>query len=219
MRALLVRRVDRVSIPAVLSIMRVILVLLIASAGGMVSAAQAQMDYYARLGLTVSSKLLTDDVIEEIDTRQDLAPTLAVGASLPMAPSYTAGLEATLTSSGYHSIEQDVETDLGTLRTGTIMLGLAGPVWRRLGWRAGAGLIQYWPAEDQGIFLRGGTTRFLAGAGVDYRPHLLSRWDLLASLRYDFHRFTTDELKARGFFGSQGVQRVSLTIGLGRALR
>ena len=38
----------------------------------------------------------------------------------------------------------------------------------------------------------------------------------MASLRYDFHRFTTDELQARGFSQSQGVQRVSATVGLAR---
>ena len=83
-------------------------------------------------------------------------------------------------------------------------------------WRAGVGLLRYWPANEQGIFLRGGSTRFLVGAGVDYRRPVFPRWDLMASLRYDFHRFTTDELAARGFSGTQGVQRLSLTLGLGR---
>jgi hypothetical protein len=46
---------------------------------------------------------------------------------------------------------------------------------------------------------------------------LLNGWDLMLSLRYDFHRFTTDELKARGFTGGQSVQRVSASVGLARA--
>jgi len=75
------------------------------------------------------------------------------------------------------------------------------------------------PTEDRGIFLRGGTTRFLAGAGVDYRRPILTQWDLMASLRYDFHRFTTAELEARGFSQSQGVQRIGVTIGLAKGLR
>jgi hypothetical protein len=199
--------------------MRAILVLLLMLPAAKVSDAHSQLDYYARLGVTVATKLLADDVIEEIETHQDLAPTLAFGATLPIAPTYSAGLEATITSSGYHSSEEDVETDLGTLRTGTLVLNLDGPVWRRINWRAGLGLIRYWPAEDEGIFLRGGSTRFLAAAGVDYRPELMSQWDLMVSLRYDFHRFTTEELEARSFTGSQGVQRVSLSLGLARAHR
>jgi hypothetical protein len=199
--------------------MRAILVLFLALPTVRLSVAQSQTDYYARLGITFATKLVTDDVIQEVDTRQSLAPTLVLGASLPIAPTYTAGLEATLTTSRYHSTEQNQDTDLGTLRTGSVLLGLEGPVRRRVGWRAGAGLIRYWPAEHSGIFLRGGTTRFLAGAGLDYRRLLLAHWDLMVSLRYDFHRFTTGELEARRFTGSQGVQRISASIGLARARR
>jgi hypothetical protein len=182
-----------------------------------VAALQAQVDYSARLGLTIATKLLRDVVIEQVEVRQSLAPTLALGASLPIAPLYRAGLEATLTTSGYHSSEGNTETDLGTLRTGSVVLGLDGPIWRRVRWRAGAGLIRYWPTEDSGIFLRGGSTRFLAGGGVDFRPPVSARWELMVSLRYDWHRFITEELQARGFNGSQAVQRVSATIGLARA--
>jgi hypothetical protein len=196
--------------------MRAIFALIIVLATIRVAPAHSQLDYYARLGLTASTKLLSDNVVQEIETRPDLAPTLALGASLPIAPAYSAGLEASITSSGYQSSEQGVDTDLGTLRTGSVLLNLAGPVWQRVGWRAGAGLIRYFPSEDQGIFLQGGTTRFLAGAGLDYRPRLSSNWEFMVSLRYDFHRFTTEELEARNFSGHQGVQRVSASIGLAR---
>jgi hypothetical protein len=199
--------------------MRNLLALLVLFAATPLSVAQSQTDYYARLGLTFSTKLLQDDVVQEIETQQSLAPTLALGVSLPIAPTVTAGLEGTLASSGYHSSEQGVETDLGILRTGSLLLNLAGPIVAPLGWRAGLGLIQYWPQEEEGIFLRGGSTRFLAGAGLDYRPRLLTNWDLMVALRYDFHRFSTEELQARGFTGSQGVQRISASVGLARAHR
>jgi hypothetical protein len=179
----------------------------------------AQTDFYGRLGVTFATKLLKDDILQEIDVQQSLAPTLALGVSLPFTPQYSAGLEATLASSGFHSTENASETDLGTLRTGSIMLGLEGPVYQRVRWRAGVGLLSYLPSEDSGIFLQGGSTRFLAGAGLDYRHPVMSRWDLMASLRYDFHRFTTDELVTRGFSGTQGVQRVSASIGLARGRR
>lgn len=197
--------------------MRVISAVLIALPAWATSGLQAQTDYYARLGLTYSTKLMRDRIFQEIEVRTGLAPTLMVGASLPFAPRYRAGIEAALTTSGYESQEQGVDSDLGTLRTFSATLGLHGPIARRVGWRAGVGLLRYWPTEDQGIFLRGGTTRFLAGAGIDYRPSVMTNWDLMISLGYDFHRFTTEELRARGFGGSQGVQRVSATIGLARA--
>jgi hypothetical protein len=184
-----------------------------------VSPAAAQADFYGRLGVTFATTLVKDDILQEIDVQQSLAPTLALGVSLPFTPHYSAGLEATITSSGFHSSENGSDTDLGTLRTGSIMLGLEGPVWQRLQWRAGAGLLSYLPSEDSGIFLQGGSTRFLVGAGLDYRHPVMSKWDFMASLRYDFHRFTTDELVTRGFSGTQGVQRVSVSVGLARGRR
>jgi hypothetical protein len=100
-----------------------------------------------------------------------------------------------------------------------VSLGLHGPIATRLHWRAGVGLLGYWPTEEQGIFLRGGTAKFLAGAGIDYRHPILPQWELMASARYDFHRFNTEELEARGFSQSQGVQRISVTVGLARGSR
>jgi hypothetical protein len=199
--------------------MRAIAILLTVLLCTGVQAMQAQVDYYGRLGATFATPLVRDVIIDEVEVRQSLAPTVVLGASLPIAPLYRAGLEATVTSSGYHSREAGSSFGLGTLRTGSVILGLDGPIAQGIRWRAGVGVIGYWPTQDRGIFLRGGTTRFLAGAGADYRRAVMSQWDLMVSLRYDFHRFTTDELKARGFSQSQGVQRVSLTLGLARGGR
>jgi preprotein translocase subunit Sec61beta len=200
--------------------MRATLPLLVLIIAGGAPALHAQVDYNARLGVTWTTALLRDAVINEIEVRQKLAPTLVLGAAFPIAPLYRAGLELALATSGYQSKETSGFTvDLGTVRTGAITLGLDGPIFPGLGWRAGAGLLRYWPTDDQGIFLRGGTTRFLAGAGIDYRHSALPQWDVVASLRYDFHKFTTDELQARGFSQSQGVQRIAATIGLARGRR
>ena len=197
--------------------MRVILALstVLPTAGA--SSLHAQVDYFARLGITYATALVEDRIVDDqIDVRARLAPTLALGAALPIAPLYRAGLEATVTTSGYRSTENGSETELGTLRTGSITLGLDGPIASNVRWRAGVGLIAYWPGEERGIFLRGGTRRFLAGAGLDYRRPIMAKWELMASLRYDVHRFTTDELQARGFGQNQGVQRVSASLGLAR---
>jgi hypothetical protein len=183
------------------------------------STSHAQADYYARLGLTGSTKLVRDRLFQEIEVRPGLAPTLVLGAALPFTPTYRAGVEATLTRSGFEAREQDTDSDLGTLLTSALVLGLEGPIARRLGWRGSVGLIRYWPSQEEGIFLQGGSTRFLVGGGIDFRPAVMQKWDLMMSLRYDFHRFTTEELATRRFTGSQGVQRVSASIGLARARR
>lgn len=195
-----------------------ILLLALALTAG-VSSLRAQTEYYARLGAVGTSNLLRDVIVNEITVRQSIAPMLAVGASFPIsARGYRAGVEGTLTSGKFHSRESGSNTDLGTLRTASLMVDLEGPIQRELSWRAGLGVLQYWPKDKEGIFATGGPARFLAGAGVDYRRPVLPKWDLMASVRYDWHRFTTDELDQRGFTQSQGVSRVSLSVGLSRSV-
>lgn len=199
--------------------MRVILAAVFVASAPSGPGLQAQVDYNARLGVSWTTALVRDDIVEEVELRQKLAPTLVLGASLPIAPRYRAGLEATLTSSGYRAAETGTSTDLGTVRTGSVTLGLHGPISETFRWRAGVGLLGYLPKDERGIFLRGGTTRFLVGAGIDFRRPVSSQWEMMVSLRYDFHRFTTEELQGRGFSQSQGVQRVSATVGLARGGR
>jgi hypothetical protein len=179
----------------------------------------AQASYFVRLGAVGASRLLRDFITSPITVRQSVAPMVAVGGSLPFGTGYRAGVEATVASSKFHSTENGADTDLGTLRTGSLTAFLEGPVYERLRWHAGLGGITYWPADETGIFARGGTTRFLAGAGADYRYPVDPRWDLIASARYDYHRFSTKELEARGFSHSQAVGRVSLSVGIARGLR
>lgn len=192
----------------------ILALLLPASATGL----SAQADYYARVGAIGAGTLLRDVIVSEITVRQSIAPMVALGGSVPISPGYRAGLELAFASGGFHSDEGGTETDLGTLRTGSVLLNLEGPITGPFRWRAGLGAIQYWPADEEGMFAQGGPTRLLAGGGADYRRPVLARWDLLASVRYDYHRFTTDELERRGFANSQGVSRVSLSVGLGRSL-
>jgi hypothetical protein len=180
----------------------------------------AQSEYHLRVGAVGATNLLRDVIVTEVTLRQSIAPMVAFGGSLPIGPrGYRANLEGTLASGSYHSKQNGSSSHLGTLRTATLMLGLDGPAWWKLRWRAGLGVIRYWPADDEGIFLDGGSTRFLAGAGADYRRPLTRRWDLMTTLWYDFHRFSTRTLEARGFSQAQTVSRFSLSIGVSRGLR
>jgi hypothetical protein len=182
-------------------------------------ALEAQTDYYARVGVVGAGTLLRDVLATEISVRQGIAPMVALGAGLPIARVYRAGVEVTLASGGFDAEQDGSETDLGTIRTASVLAGLDGPIWNTLRWRVGLGGLFYLPSEDSGIFLQGGPMRFLAGAGVDWRRPVLTSWDLMVSARYDFHRFTTDELERRGFSQTQGVSRVSLSVGIARGIR
>jgi hypothetical protein len=190
--------------------------LLLAAGSGVLN---AQTDYYARVGVVGASTLVRDVLGTEITVRQAIAPMAAIGASMPISPGYRAGIEATVASGGFDAEQDGSETDLGTLRSGSVLVGLDGPIWKTVRWRVGLGGLFYWPSEESGIFLQGGPIRFLAGAGADWRRPVMPSWDLMVSARYDFHRFTSDELKTRGFSQAQGVSRISLSIGLARGLR
>jgi hypothetical protein len=179
----------------------------------------AQTDYYLRLGAIGASDLLRDGIVNEITVRQSIAPLLVLGGSIPLKRGYRAGIEGMLSSGGFHSTERGVETSLGTLRTASLQLGLSGEIARPVRWWISLGGLFYLPKDDEGIFLQGGTTRLVAGGGLDWRKPILPRWDIMTSARYDFHRFTTEELKNRGFGQSQGISRISLSIGIARGLR
>jgi hypothetical protein len=183
------------------------------------TALSAQTDYYLRLGAVGASDLLRDAIVSEIKIRQSIAPLLVLGGSLPLSRGYRAGVEGSLSSGKFHSTESGTETDLGTLRTASLQLDLTGPVAGEFRWWMGLGGLFYLPKNDEGIFLQGGTTRLLAGVGADWRKSVLPRWDIMASLRYDFHRFITGELKTRGFAQSQGISRISLSLGIARRIR
>jgi hypothetical protein len=194
----------------------ILLLALLLPAGA--SGLPAQTIYYARLGAIGTSNLLRDVIVNEITVRPSIAPLLALGAALPIGSrGYRVGLEGTLTSGKFHSTESGVETDLGTLRTGSVILQVDAPLYRHLRWVAGLGAIKYWPKDREGIFREGGKVRFLAGAGADYRRPVLAKWDFMTSLRYDWHRFTTDQLVLRGFSQTQVVSRISLSVGLSRS--
>ena len=173
---------------------------------------------HARLGLTGATDLVTDRITQEITVRQDPAPTLLLGASLPVSPRLNAGLELSLGTGGLDATEGGESTDLGTLRTATITVGLEGPLVWQLRWRAGVGVLKYWPSEDTGIFLLGGPTDYVLMAGADYRRVLDADWSIVAGVRYDYHRFTTDALEARGFSQSQQVHRFGILIGVARSI-
>jgi hypothetical protein len=180
--------------------------------------AAAQGTYYLTLGAAGATKLVEDEIIAPIEVRQSVAPAIIAGAALSAFPGYRAGLELEFASGGFHATENGVTTDLGTVRTVAATLGLDGPVVSRVRWRVGTGLIRYMPSDDQGIFLQGGTTRWIAGLGAEYRhPLKPGRWDLLGLLRYDIHPFLTDELQARGFSQARYVHRLTLSVGIARA--
>ena len=194
-----------------------LLVLLLVSAA---APAHAQLDYYGRIGATGSSPLVRDVLFEPFETSQGIAPTLVAGVSVPVGTDNRLGVEGSFVTGSLRASPEDggEDVDLGRLTTLSAMANAEGSISGPFRWRIGIGLIKYLPSEEAGLFAQGGPVRYFVGGGLDFRRPTFADWDLMISARYDFHRFTTEELRDRGFTQAQGVQRGSLTFGLARSL-
>lgn len=180
----------------------------------------AQTHYYARLGPVYSTRIVRDVLYEPVVTKPGLAPTLFAGFGVPFGSNYRGGVEVSLGRAGLSTSTPDTpnapSTDLGGVWQGSAMVMMDAPIRSRLRGRAGIGAIRYMPSDDDGMWAQGGTTRMLFGAGLDYEMPASSSWNVMLSARYDYHRFTTAELRSRGFRLEQPVNRLSLSVGLAR---
>lgn len=171
----------------------------------------------ARLGATWTSTLLEDVIVSPIKVKAGIAPTLSLTASIPVGARYRMGLEGVFSTGSVHATENGQETDLGSLRTGSLMLMAEGPLMvKDFFWRAGVGVIKYLPSEKEGIFLQGGPSRLAGNFTVEYRRVIRTGWEGIGALRYGYQSFMTDELKSRGFTRAQAVHRVGLEAGVAR---
>jgi hypothetical protein len=183
------------------------------------AAAAQTTDYYLRAGVSGATALVRDAIRTELHVEQGIAPALALGVGLPLGTRYRAGVELGATIGGLTATEtNEADRDLGSVRTASALAYLEGGLFPGVRWRGGLGGITY-GGGDAAMFDGGSGVRLLAGGALDWRRPALASADLTVSLRYDFHRFTTAALRARGFGGAQGVSRVALTVGLARGAR
>lgn len=177
----------------------------------------AQVDFTARAGVTWSSTLVEDEIAASgpITVKAGIAPTLVLGASLPATATNRVSLELAFARSDATVEDDSGDHDLTTLGTVGVSLGFDGPLASGVRWRLGLGALNYLPAEEVGVFREGGPWRWMAGGGLDWAQKLSESLDLVAAIRYDYHRFTTDALEAQGFANPEGVHRVALTVGVG----
>jgi hypothetical protein len=176
----------------------------------------AQVEVAALLGVTGSSSLVNDQIVQDIELKPALAPTFFLSASLPVATRLRASLDLSYGSSSADLTESGTASaDVGSIGVLTAAAALSGPMVSRLGWRLSLGVLQYMPSEDAGVFRDGVPLAALFGAGLDWRQPLSDRWTGLIGLRYDFHLFTTPALETAGFSGSQQVSRFGVALGAG----
>jgi hypothetical protein len=173
-----------------------------------------QARYAASFGVTAGTPLVEDQIFQAVRVGQQLAPTFTLGVSLPVSARERAGLEVALGFGRTRIRETGLpDADGPGYRTLSITGGIEGPIIDRLSLRGGAGVLKYLP-DDAGIFRGGGPLLFLLSGGADYRLPMRGRIGLVARLRYDYQRFSTNALEAAGFARSQDVHRLGFGLGV-----
>lgn len=176
--------------------------------------ASGQARYTATIGLTAGTHLVEDRVFQNISVAQKLAPTATLGISFPVSARERAGLEVALAFGSARIKEAGLPAAEGpAFRALSVTGGVEGPVLPGLSYRGGAGLLKYLP-DDAGIFRGGGPLLLLLTGGADYRFPMRGGLGLVARLRYDYQRFSSDALESAGFSRSQDVHRIGLGLGI-----
>jgi hypothetical protein len=188
--------------------------LALALAGALPVPLVGQARYTATVGATGGTKLLHDRIFQDIRIAQTIAPTLTVGATLPVSKRERVGLEVSLGSARARTIETGFPTvDGPAFRTLGVTLGVDGPLFSRFTYHGAAGLVKYF-ADKKQIFRQGGPMLLVLVAGADYHLPMRGPVGFLARIRYDYQRFSTDELRATGFTRTQDVHRIGIGLGL-----
>ncbi|HWA57133.1 MAG TPA: hypothetical protein VG692_07765 [Gemmatimonadales bacterium] len=170
----------------------------------------AQARYSFGAGATGGTKLATDRIFQDIDITQRIAPTFTLGASLPVSARERAGIEVSLGFGKTRIKEEGFSAYDGvSYKTLGFTVGADGPMLKKLRYRFGAGLTKYL-ADKEGIFRQGGPLLLTLTLGSDYPVITSGKVGLVARLRYNYQRFSTDELRSIGFSRTQDVHQLGL---------
>ena len=181
--------------------------------------AGAQRTMRLALGVTRSTDLARDAVLDNTALKLGLAPSATVGLAFPInaAGTYRLVMEAAYGTSKMTATDSTGGTsDLGSVATITVRAMLDGRVRGALRWQAGAGILFYRPASRSGVFLNGAPHRYLVTGGMSWTHPLTADLNLLLLGRYSFQEFITPILVTRGYSSYQSVHRLGLHVGVER---
>jgi hypothetical protein len=168
-------------------------------------------------GATYGTDFMKDFIVEPINVRQSLSPTVTLAVLRTLRSGYRVGLEAR-----YATGDQEVSTDGSTdkvagLTTVAISLLADGPIRGALRWEAALGMLRYRPETESGVFSDGNVGPILVGAGASWSSAVGSTMTVVVSARYDFHKFSTPKLSAASYTGGQATHRAGIALALERS--
>ena len=179
--------------------------------------AGAQTTARVTAGVTGGTALVHDELGGPISLGAGRPVTIALAITHPIGAKYRLLIEGRVGRANVNVDDSGVQSDLESLTTVGAMLLVDGPFAGAFRWEIGAGVLSYRPADQRGVFLQGGPSPWLLGAGLSWsRPTGGSGLRLLANARYDFHQFQTRQLESRGYSQYRTVHRVGLGVGIER---
>lgn len=174
----------------------------------------AQTRYSFGVGLTGGTKLLEDRIFEDITVNQKPAPTFTLGVSTSVSAKERAGVELAL-GLGQSEIKEAGQPTIDgpDFKTVGLSVGVDGPIVKMLRYRIGAGLLKYFP-DKEAFFRQGGPLLLTLALGADVPVYRAGALGFVGRVRYDYQRFSTDELRTAGFARTQDVHRVGVGLAI-----
>jgi len=179
--------------------------------------AAAQVRIGLRAGMTGSSTLVTDSIVQSISARPAPAPNLGftLENDLDSAWRVSLGFSTSWSQLSRRSVDSTEKIVPLTVWTPTVSLArvLPGSIIAR----ATIGAVAYDPDHTDGNLFSGGAPILpLVGFGVGTERTVGNGLRMILELDYDLHQFTTTRLRDDGFSGAQTVHRLTLSLTLSR---
>ncbi|MSR06464.1 MAG: hypothetical protein EXR93_05265 [Gemmatimonadetes bacterium] len=179
--------------------------------------ATAQLRIGLRAGVTGSSALVTDSIVQRISARTAPAPNLGFTLENDLDSLWRVALGFSTSWAHLSRHSGDSSEVIVPLTVWTPTLSLSRVMLRSIVARASIGAIAYDPDHTDGNLFSGGAPILpLVGFGLGTERTAGNGLRMIIELAYDLHRFTTTKLRDDGFSGAQSVHRLTLSLTLSR---
>jgi hypothetical protein len=177
-------------------------------------AGDAQMFVELKGGALLGTPLVRDSIVQAFTIVPSIAPTVAVAAGTQLSDLYSLALSVRWARSDLVRREAGQTTAVLplTVWSGSIALRRQVTQWATV--EAEVGGIKYATGGMRDGTLFQDDAPLLPAVGVSARADrgIGSGWTLGIETHYDFHRFTTQALRAGGLTGHRSVHRVAATL-------
>ncbi|HXM37032.1 MAG TPA: hypothetical protein VN908_00060 [Gemmatimonadales bacterium] len=172
----------------------------------------AQVSFHFSLGARYSSTLVHDSIVNPIDVRPTIAPTVLLTVRDKLHGPWSADATLDVSPSGLRRHEGGGSFDAGSCTAIALTVGLRRALASRVSGRVAFGGLTY-AAQRSGVFRQGnGGVLPAVSVSAAYAPSFGARRGLEIDARYDLHRFITPALRGATFTSPRPVHRIAITV-------